>query len=88
MALELEQTLYNADVVRYHRVIEVEIDELGALSVAFLGSFRSREQREMPIPPVMLRKFPFIRSGDANTVLPEAYDAIKALPEWAGAIDV
>ena len=86
MALELEQTLYNADVVRYHRVGELEIN--GSLAVAVLESFRNREHRELPVAPVIKRKYDFAFSGDPATVFAEAYAAIKALPEWAGAADV
>lgn len=86
MALELEQTLYNADVVRYHRVGELQIN--GTLAVAVLGSYRDRHHRELPVEPVIKRKFDFVFSGDPETAFAEAYAAIKALPEWAAAADV
>lgn len=86
MALELEQTLHNADVVRYHRIGELEV--VGNLAVAILESFRNRQHRELPVAPVIKRKFDFVFSGNPETAFLEAYAAIKVLPEWAAAEDV
>lgn len=86
MALELEQTLYNADVVRYHRVGEIEIN--GGMVVATLDSFRNFDHRAMPVAPVISRDYPFSYSGPPEGTLAAAYEAIKKLPEWAGAADV
>lgn len=87
MALELEQTLYNADVVRYHRVGSLDVN--GAMVVANLDSFRNFEHRAMmPVAPVISRKFPFSYSGGPEGAIAAAYTAIKKLPEWAKAIDV
>lgn len=86
MALELEQTLYNADVVRYHRVGSLDVN--GAMVVATLDSFRNFDHRAMPVAPVISRKFPFSYSGGPEGAIAAAYTAIKKLPEWAEAIDV
>lgn len=86
MALELEQTLYNADVVRYHRISGLEVN--GNIVIAVLDSFRNFNHRAMPIAPLVTRKFPFTYSGDTTDIFAAGYAAIKALPEWNGAADV
>ena len=86
MALQLEQTLYNADVVRYHRISGLEIN--GNQVTAILDSFRNQDHRALPVAPVITRKFPFVYSGNTETVFAEAYASIKKLPEWANAVDV
>jgi len=86
MALELEQTLYNADVVRYHRIGSLEVN--GSMVIATLDSFRNFDHRAMPVAPVIARKFPFVYTGEPGGAIAAAYSAIKALPEWAGATDV
>lgn len=86
MALELEQTLYNADVVRYHRVGSLEIN--GTMVTATLDSFRNFDHRALPVAPVISRKFPFAYTGEPGGAIAAAYAAIKQLPEWAGAADV
>lgn len=86
MALELEQTLYNADVVRYHRVGSIDIN--GTTVTATLDSFRNFDHRALPVAPVISRKFSFLYSGDAAGTIAAAYAAIKALPEWQAAADV
>ena len=86
MAIQLEQILYNADVVRYHRISGIEVN--GHIVTAVLDSFRSFDQRELPIAPVITRKFPFTYSGDPSGIFSAGYLAIKALPEWSEAIDV
>lgn len=86
MALELEQTLYNADVVRYHRISGLEIN--GNVVTAILESFRNFDHRVLPIAPVITRKFPFTFSGDTSEIFSAGYLAIKALPEWGAAEDV
>lgn len=86
MALELEQTLYNADVVRYHRVGTLEVN--GSTVTATLDSFRNYDHRAMPVAPVISRKFPFSYDGEPSGAIASAYAAIKQLPEWAGATDV
>lgn len=85
MALLLEQTLYNADVVRYHRVSGLEVD--GNMVTAILDSYRNFDQRAMPIAPVVSRKFPFMYTNQAVPVFEAAYQAIKSLPEWGNATD-
>lgn len=84
MALLLEQTLYNADVVRYHRIAEYRFN--GSNCVAVLHSFRTLDDRVMPSLPVVIREFNFIYTGGDYAA--QAYAAIKALPEWANAQDV
>ena len=86
MALQLEQTLYNADVVRYHRVGSLEVN--GSMVTATLDSFRNFDHRAMPVAPVISRKFPFSYTGEPGGAIAAAYVAIKQLPEWAGATDV
>ena len=86
MALELEQTIYNADVVRYHRVGSLDVN--GAMVVATLDSFRNFDHRALPVAPVISRKFPFSYAGEPGGAIAAAYAAIKQLPEWAGATDV
>ena len=86
MALELEQTLYNADVVRYHRVGSIDIN--GTMVTATLDSFRNFDHRALPVAPVISRKFSFLYTGEPEGTIGSAYVAIKSLPEWSGAIDV
>ena len=88
MALTLEKTLYNGDVVRYHRITAFTLDPVGRLATAKLGSFRNRQHRELPVVPVNSMEFTFPWSGDSGTLATEAYAYIKSLPEWAGAEDV
>lgn len=85
MALLLEQTLHNADVVRYHRISAYEMS--GTTIVVTLDSFRTREQRAMPIAPVISRKYPFVYSDSTIPISDAAYSAIKALPEWKDSVD-
>ena len=86
MALNLEQTLYNADVVRYHRVSSLDVN--GSMVTATLDSFRNFDHRALPVAPVISRKFPFSYTGEPGGAIAAAYAAIKALPEWSGATDV
>lgn len=86
MALELEQTLYNADVVRYHRISGLEVN--GNIVTAILDSFRNFDHRAMPGAPLVTRKFPFTYSGETPDIFAAGYAAIKALPEWYEAADV
>lgn len=88
MALFLEQTLYNADVVRYHRIGEYKVDVGNPVALAVLESYRTVEQRLLPVAPVIKREYPFEHNGDYEAMPGLAYAAIKALPEWAGATDV
>lgn len=85
MAILLNQTLYNLDVIRYHRIAEIKMDMTSDVATAVLVSFRTEEQRALLVAPVLKREFAFIRSGNPETMLYEAYQAILALPEWAGA---
>lgn len=87
MALILEKTLYNGDVVRYHRITAFTLDPVGRLATAKLGSFRNRQHRELPVAPVNSLEFTFPWSGDSGTLAAEAYAYIKSLPEWANAED-
>lgn len=86
MALELEQTLYNADVVRYHRVGSIDIN--GTAVTATLDSFRNFDHRALPVAPVISRKFSFLYTGGPEGTIGAAYVAIKSLPEWSDATDV
>ncbi len=88
MALNLEKTLYNNDVVRYHRIITFTVDPVNQLATAKLGSFRNREHRELPVVPVTSIDFTFRWSGSSETLSEEAYTYIKSLPEWETAEDV
>lgn len=85
MALQLEQTLYNLDVVRYHRISAIEVN--GNVVTATLDSFRSFEHRAMPVAPLISRKYPFTFVGSPSDTIAVAYGAIKQLPEWSSAID-
>jgi hypothetical protein len=87
MALILEQSLINSDIVRYHRIGKYRLNAAGTSAVAVLESFRTAEQRALPINPVTKRDYDFIWSGNGETLAAEAYAAIKALPEWAAAMD-
>lgn len=88
MALLIEKTLYNSDVVRYHRITSFTVDPLAGLATAKLGSFRNREHRELPVPPLNSMDFTFSWSGSSETLTQEAYAYIKELPEWSSAQDV
>lgn len=85
MALLIEQTLYNSDVVRYHRISGLDIN--GQIVTATLDSFRNFNHRAMPVAPVISRKYPFTYDGPPAGTLAAAYAAIKLLPEWSGAQD-
>lgn len=87
MALLIEKTLYNSDVVRYHRITSFTLDPAARLATAKLGSFRNRQHRELPVAPVSSMEFAFPWSGDAATLAAEAYAHIKSLPEWSSAED-
>ena len=88
MALILEQVLVTSDIVRYHRIGKYYTSGAGEPAKATLESFRTQEQRGLPIQPVTKRDYDFIWSGNSETLAAEAYEAIKALPEWAAAVDV
>ena len=87
MALLIEKTLYNGDVVRYHRIIAFTLDPVARLATAKLGSFRNRVHRELPVAPVNSLDFAFSWSGSTETLAKEAYAYIKSLPDWANAED-
>ena len=86
MALLLEQTLYNMDVVRYHRISALEIGN--GVVTATLDSFRNFDHRALPVSPLISRKFPFAYSGSPEGTIAAAYQAIKSLTEWSAAQDV
>ena len=88
MALFLEKTLYNGDVVRYHRIVSFTVDPVGRIATARLGSFRDLDHRALPVAPTNTMDFTFQWSGDAGTVSEEAYTFIKKQPEWANAKNV
>ncbi len=87
MALLIEKTLYNSDVVRYHRITLFTLSPGTNTATAQLGSFRDRQHREMPVPPINTMEFSFRWSGNAETLDQEAYSYIKSLPEWSQAQD-
>lgn len=88
MALFLEQTLYNGDIVRYHRIAEYQVNLSSHIACCVLHSYRTQEHRALPVAPIVKREFPFTRSDSLENLSAEAYAAIKALPEWAAAQDV
>lgn len=88
MALLLEKTLYNSDIVRYHRITAFTLDPVGRLATIKLSSFRNRQHRELPVVPVNTMEFTFPWSGSAESLATEAYAYIKSLPEWAGVEDI
>lgn len=86
MALELSKTLYNDQIVSYHRIAEYRfVSE--RLVIAKLESYRSRQHREFSFIPVIACDIDFPWSGSTGTLAAEAYTYIKTLPEWAGAAD-
>lgn len=87
MALLIEKTLYNSDVVRYHRITSFTLDPAARLATAKLGSFRNRAHRELPAVAVSSMDFTFNWSGSTETLAQEAYAYIKSLPEWSQAED-
>jgi hypothetical protein len=90
MALLLEKTLYNSDVIRYHRIGRVEFRDNGIISVT-LESFRNYEDRVISNVPLNSIQFVFQGTGnytDTNQAIADGYEYIKSLPEWAGATDV
>lgn len=88
MALFLEKTIYNGDVVRYHRIVSFTVDPVGRIATVKLGSFRDLDHRSLPVPPTNTLDFTFQWSGDTNTLSSEAYTFIKSQPEWRKAADV
>lgn len=87
MALTCEKTLYNGDVVRYHRFAEFSLDSALGLASATLHSFRNLEHRAIPVLPLNAQVFSFAWSGNSATLAEEAYNYVKTLPEWADATD-
>lgn len=87
MALLIEKTLYNSDVVRYHRITSFTLDPAARLATAKLGSFRNREHRELPVAAINSIEFTFSWSGRTDALAQEAYAHIKSLPEWSQAED-
>lgn len=88
MALLIEKTIYNGDVVRYHRISTFTLDHEKRLATVRLASFRNRSHRELPVVPVITTDFDFAWSGSTETLAEEAYAYIKSLPEWSEAVDV
>lgn len=86
MALLLEQTLYNRDIVRYHRISSIDVN--GNVVTATLDSFRNVDHRALPVAPLISRKFPFVYSDTDMGVFAAAYQAIKQLPEWSDSVDI
>lgn len=87
MALFIEKTLYNGDVVRYHRITSFTVDPEGRLATVKLSSFRNKEHRGLPVAPVNHLEFAFQWSGNTESLSQEAYDYIKSLPEWSASGD-
>lgn len=88
MALFLEKTIYNGDVVRYHRIVSFTVDPIGRLATVKLGGFRDLGHRSLPVPPTNTMDFTFQWSGNTSTLSSEAYTFIKGQPEWCKAADV
>ena len=88
MALQIEKTLYNGSVCRYHRVALYRLDPAALIATAELHSFRNQAHRALPVPPLAKEAFTFTWSGDGDTLGEEAYTYIKSLPEWSEAEDV
>jgi hypothetical protein len=90
MSLFLEKTLYNGDVVRYHRIGKVEFRANNVIAVT-LDSYRNYEERQIANLPVNSMEFTFQGTGgytNTNQAITEGYNYIKSLPEWAEALDV
>ena len=92
MALYLEKTLYNLDVVRYHRIGKVYLKENNVIT-ATLESFRNYEDRLISNVPLNSMDFTFQGLGPSNyptgqSIIQEGYNYIKSLPEWEEALDV
>lgn len=88
MALALDKTLYNGVTTSYHRVTKISLDPDKRTAVATLDSFANSAHRALPVPSHNSVQVPFVWSGNASTVLEEAYAHIKSLPEWQNAVDI
>ena len=84
MALSLEKTLYNGDVVRYWRVTEIKFT--GSVVTVVLYGYRDARHRALPVNPVTKQTYSF-QGVNPSQALTEAYNYIKTLPEWANAQD-
>ena len=87
MALYLEQTLMNGDVVRYHHISTYTYKPFGAIT-ATLDSYRDNKHRGFSFIPVVRKEIEFPHSGDTSKLAEEAYSYIMKLPEWAGSVKV
>ena len=71
----------------YHRISHVVIEVPGARWKVRLESFADQQDRYAAVQANWFRWYPIEWSGNTNYIS-DAYEVIKALPEWAGAIDV
>lgn len=88
MALLLETTLYNNQVVTYHRISEFKFTNINNVVIAKLDSFRDKDHRAFSSLPLRTLDIDFKWSGNMETLHKEAYDYIKTLQEWKDAVDV
>lgn len=88
MALLLEKTLYNGVVTRYHKISGYTLDPELGMATAQLESYTDLNHRAIPTISLASEAVSFSWSGDTATLASEAYEHIKTLPGWSGALDV
>lgn len=89
MALEKDVELSNGVTVRYHRIVRVETVTNVQCTVE-VASYPSGQARAMDDGEhdVYLSTSLHVLPYDEALSVPGAYEALKALPEYAGAADV
>lgn len=88
MALEKDMELSNGVAVRYHRIVRVEVITNVQCTVEVAsypsGQARAKDDGEHD---VYLHTSLHVLPYDEALSVPAAYEALKTLPEYAGAVD-
>lgn len=87
MALHKPVTLYNNDVVSYHRITHVVIGDSGLDGRVKIESFEDHNQRVFQQESFYFKWYPVVWSGNTNYI-GDAYEALKLHPDFSGATDV
>ena len=85
MGLLKTETIYNGMEVTYHHIAHITTDMYTGSCQAVLHSWPSKEARTPVTPPLLTRNYNFNLTGESAMI--DGYNAIKALPYWADAID-
>lgn len=98
MALSIDRKLPSGITVAYARLLKADVDFANLSACLTMGHYLSGEERQAGSKPVEVREFwfegvdpeglppfPFTDEGGTRA---QAYNALKALPEYEGAGDV